>query len=152
MNIHATKLLPLAVLLLGLQAASATAQDAGAGATIVAPADVGNNPADPMLGGKDLGPSIACISTVQIRKMRVINEGVIMFQVGNRWYRNDMSPVCRGLTSKMTVVDRPHGGQLCEGNILDFVLPGAAIGMGVHQGSCMYGRFTPYMPPPPPAK
>jgi len=152
MNIRATKLLPLAALLLGLQAASATAQDAGAGATIVAPADVGNNPADPMLGGKDLGPSIACISTVQIRKTRVINEGVIMFQVGNRWYRNDLSPVCTGLTPRMTIVDRPHGGLLCEGNILDFVQPGAAIGMGTHQGSCMYGRFTPYMPPPPPAK
>jgi hypothetical protein len=121
-------------------------------ATAVPPADVGNNPADPMLGGKDLGPSIACISTVQIRKTRVINERVIMFQVGNRWYRNDMSPACTGLTSKMTIIDRAHGGQLCEGNIIDYVLPGAAVGMGTHQGSCMYGRFTPYMPPPPPAK
>jgi len=154
MLLRSTLLLPLVLL-----AGAAAAQDAPAGAKIVAPkaaatppADVGNNPADPMLGGKDLGPSIACISTVQIRKTRIINENIIMFQVGNRWYRNDMSPTCTGLTPKMAIVDRAHGGQLCQGNIIDYVLPGAAIGMGTHQGSCMYGRFTPYMPPPPPAQ
>ncbi|TFU01142.1 hypothetical protein EUV02_12590 [Polymorphobacter arshaanensis] len=147
MTSRAALMLPFSALLLATAPTLAATTPAA-----IPPADVGNNPADPMLGGKDLGPSIACISTVQIRKTRVINEGVIMFQVGNRWYRNDMSPACTGLTSKMTIIDRAHGGQLCQGNIIDYVLPGAAVGMGTHQGSCMYGRFTPYMPPPPPAK
>ena len=143
-------------LLLLVAACSASAQvvavpavaTAAADAAVPA-ADVGNNPADPMLGGKDLGPSIACISTTQIRKTRIIDDRTIMFQVGNRWYRNDIGASCMGLGPRMAIIDRPHGGQLCQGNIIDVVQPGAGQGIGMHKGSCSYGRFTPYMPPPP---
>lgn len=142
MTIRATSLL-LALLL----AAPALA------ATPIPPADVGNNPADPMLGGKDLGPSIACISTIQIRKTRIINESVIMFQVGNKWYRNDIVPACRGLqpTNGLVTTNIP-GGQLCAGTPFQFVASGQGQGLGQNRGGCLYGRFTPYMPPPPPAK
>lgn len=136
-----------------LLAAPATAQvnaqsaaPAAAQAAIPA-ADVANNPADPMLGGKDLGPSVACISTVQIRKTRIINDRVIMFQVGNRWYRNDIVQSCMGLAPRMAIVDGAHSGQLCQDNIFEVVLPGAGPGIGMHHGSCLYGRFTPYLPP-----
>ena len=140
-----------ATLSLLLLAASAHAATAAAPAP-VRPADVGNNPADPMLGGTDLGPPISCISTVQIRKTRIINDHTIMFQVGNRWYRNDIVPSCMGLEPRSALIDHPHGGQICETNIFDVVQPGAGGGTGMHKGSCLYGRFTPYMPPPPPAK
>ena len=139
--------------------AAPAAQPAPAGATIVAPkpaaaippADVGNNPADPMLGGKDLGPSIACISVVQIRKTRIINENVVMFQVGNRWYRSDLPERCIGLQPSSGIADRSYGNTLCAGRPFSYYQPGEAARAGIIQSGCSYGQFSPYELPKNPA-
>lgn len=111
------------------------------------PADVANNPAAPMLGGTDTGPSQQCIQRSLIRKTRIVNDQVIMFQVGNRWYRSDLPQACKGLDPTRALVDRSQGGNLCAGDAFDIVAPGQGQGLGQNHGVCLYGRFTPYMPP-----
>jgi hypothetical protein len=144
---------PAAVLTAALLLAAAPARAATPAPAAIPAADIGNNPADPMLGGKDLGPSVACISTVLIRKTRIINESVIMFQVGNKWYRNDIAPACRGLQPTNGLVNTNlQGGQICSGDAFQFVASGQGQGLGQVRGGCLYGRFTPYLPPAPPAK
>lgn len=108
--------------------------------------DVGGAPADgkpqhPMLGGTVVGKPVDCIAATKIHRTEVIDDKVILFQVGAQWYRNDLYQRCTGLGTETGLINAAASGKLCAGSSFRFT---AAAGKS---GSCVYGRFTPYLPP-----
>ena len=106
---------------------------------------------DAMLQGKVTGPAVQCIATSLIRKTRIVNDQVILFQVGNRWMRSDLPERCIGLKPSSGIADRSYGNTLCAGNPFSFYQPGEAARAGIIQSGCNYGPFSPYELPKNPA-
>lgn len=104
-----------------------------------------------MLQGKVTGPPINCIQTSLIRKTRIVSDQVILFQVGNRWFRSDLPERCIGLKPTSGLADRSYGNTLCAGRPFSYYQPGEAAKAGIIQSGCSYGPFSPYELPKNPA-
>lgn len=104
-----------------------------------------------MLQGKVTGPPIQCIATSLIRKTRIVSDQVILFQVGNRWYRSDLPERCIGLQPSSGIADRSYGNTLCAGRPFSYYQPGEAAKAGIIQSGCSFGQFSPYELPKNPA-
>lgn len=95
------------------------------------------------------GPTTACISTSQIRSMRVIDDRTIDFEMtGRRVYRNNLPFRCTGLTFNTAVRHNSRSSQLCSMNNITPRTGGAGGWAGT---SCQLGRFQPMVRAPVPA-
>lgn len=93
------------------------------------------------------GPSTACISTQQIRSMRVIDDRTIDFEMtGRRVYRNSLPFRCTGLTFNSAVRHNSRSSQLCSMNSITPRAPGG----GWAGATCQLGRFQPMVRAPAP--
>ncbi|WP_199554772.1 DUF6491 family protein [Sandaracinobacteroides hominis] len=93
------------------------------------------------------GPSVNCISTHNIRSMRVIDDRTIDFQQNSRRiWRNELPQRCSGLTFGNAIRHNSRAGQLCSLNSITVVTPGP----GPNGPTCNLGRFQPMKPAPQP--
>jgi hypothetical protein len=97
------------------------------------------------------GPPVNCISTNQIRTLRVINDRTIDFEMtGRRVFRNELPITCQGLTFNRGIRYNRRGTQLCSSSSITVNQPGR----GWNGPSCPLGRFQPLKrvpaPPAPP--
>jgi hypothetical protein len=99
------------------------------------------------------GPPVTCITTNQIRSMRIVNDQTIDFEMtGRRVFRNEMPFRCSGLSFHRSIRHNSRTSQLCSMNTITVNQPGS----GWSGASCPLGRFQPLVrvpapgaPPPP---
>ena len=101
---------------------------------------------DTYLAGKVAGPAQNCLPTFRSRDMVVIDDNTVLFRDGARYWRTEMQGGCNGLGSKTyALVTRQFGsGDLCRGEIAQV----RDLAAGFTVGSCTFGEFVPYSPPP----
>jgi hypothetical protein len=95
------------------------------------------------------GPPTSCISTMQIRSMRVVDDRTIDFEMtGRRVYRNNLPVRCPGLGFNTAVRHNSRTSQLCSMNSITPRAPGG----GWSRAGCPLGQFQPLVRAPvPPA-
>lgn len=94
------------------------------------------------------GPPVSCISTMQIRSIRVIDDRTIDFETtGRRAFRNTLPFRCTGLTFNNSIRHNSRTSQLCSFNTFTINSPGS----GPRGGACRLGQFTPMTRAPVPA-
>lgn len=98
------------------------------------------------------GPPVSCISTNQIRSMRIVNDQTIDFEMtGRRVFRNEMPFRCSGLSFNRSIRHNSRTSQLCSVNTITVNSPGG----GRNGPTCSLGRFQPLtrapVPDAPPA-
>jgi len=93
------------------------------------------------LKGLTPGEPVTCIDQTRVRDVKKF-EGTILYQYSSREiYRNDVNGGCQGLRYGDIIVSRTTTNQLCRGDIIHTVSPGAP---GFPSGSCSLGSFVPY--------
>ena len=71
------------------------------------------------------GPPTSCITTMQIRSMRVVDDRTIDFEMtGRRVYRNNLPVRCPGLSFNTAVRHNSRTSQLCSMNTITPRSPG----------------------------
>lgn len=98
------------------------------------------------------GPPVNCITTHQIRSMRIINDQTIDFEMtGNRVFRNNLPFRCPGLSFNQAIRHNSRTSQLCSVNSITVLTPGR----GPNGPTCALGQFQPLkrvpVPETPPA-
>jgi hypothetical protein len=93
------------------------------------------------------GPPVSCITTSQIRSMRIINDQTIDFETtGRRVFRNTLPFHCAGLSFNRTIRHNSRTSQLCSLNTITVRSPG-----GDWSGpTCSLGQFQPMKRAPAP--
>lgn len=85
-------------------------------------------------------PPVNCISTWQIRTIRVIDDRTIDFEsTGRRTYRNNLPISCFGLSFNSGIRHNARTSQLCSFNTFTV----NALGSGPRGASCRLGQFQP---------
>jgi hypothetical protein len=93
------------------------------------------------------GPPTNCISTQQIRTMRIINDQTIDFEMtGGRVFRNELPFRCSGLSFNTRIRHNSRTSQLCSLNTITM----ENFGSGRSGPSCQLGRFQPMRRAPAP--
>ncbi len=86
------------------------------------------------------GPPVNCITTHQIRSMRIINDQTIDFEMtGNRVFRNNLPFRCSGLSFNQAIRHNSRTSQLCSVNSITVITPGR----GPNGPTCSLGQFQP---------
>jgi hypothetical protein len=86
------------------------------------------------------GPPVNCISTMQIRTTRIIDDQTIDFEIsGRRNYRNTLTNRCLGLNFTSTIRHNSRSSQLCSFSSFTVNTPGVT-GRGP---ACRLGQFQP---------
>jgi len=99
----------------------------------------GDNARSPTVMVAD-GPPTACISTRQIRSMRIVDDQTIEFEMSNRRvYRNTLPFRCSGLGFNQAIRHNSRTAQLCSVNMIMMRAPGG----GWSGPSCQLGMFQP---------
>jgi hypothetical protein len=94
------------------------------------------------------GPPTSCITTNQIRSMRVVDDRTIDFEMtGRRVFRNDLPTRCPGLSFNTAVRHNSRTSQLCSLNTITPRAPGG----GWNNPGCRLGQFQPLVRAPVPA-
>ena len=93
------------------------------------------------------GTPTNCISTQQIRTMRIINDQTIDFELtGGRVFRNELPLRCSGLSFNSRIRHNSRTSQLCSLNTITL----DSFGTGRGGQSCQLGRFQPIRRAPAP--
>lgn len=86
------------------------------------------------------GPPVNCISTNQIRSIRVIDDHTIDFETtGRRAFRNNLPFRCSGLTFNSGIRHNSRTSQLCSFNTFTI----NSLGSGPRGATCRLGQFQP---------
>jgi hypothetical protein len=94
------------------------------------------------------GPPVACISTIQLRRIRVIDDQTIDFEMsGRRVYRNALPFRCSGLGFNAAIRHNGRSSQLCSVNTFTVNSPG----FSTRGPACRLGQFQPMTRAPVPA-
>jgi hypothetical protein len=109
------------------------------GALLVAGCSGGEPPTERTVWVAD-GPPTNCISTNQLRTIRVIDDRTIDFEMtGRRAFRNTLPFRCSGLMFNTSVRHNSRTSQLCSLNTITPRSPGG----GWSGQSCQLGQFQP---------
>jgi hypothetical protein len=93
------------------------------------------------------GPPVTCISTIQVRTIRVIDDQTVDFETsGRRIYRNNLPLRCSGLTFNRSISHNSRTSQVCSFNTFTVNSPG----LGPRGPSCRLGPFQPMTRAPAP--
>jgi hypothetical protein len=93
------------------------------------------------------GPPTNCITTQQIRAMRVIDDRTIDFEMtGRRVFRNELPFRCSGLSFNTSIRHNSRTSQLCSFN----AITPASLGSARSGPSCQLGQFQPMQRVPAP--
>lgn len=87
-------------------------------------------PADPLtreLAGRVAGPAQSCISTQPNQNIRVINPATVAYEVGTTFWVNRLQQKCPSLSPHNTLIIERGGAQLCRGDRIRGLEPGATI-------------------------
>ncbi len=95
-------------------------------------------PTDP-LTLRTRGEPQTCIQTRANVSTKQAGDSVLMFRLGNRWYRNDLRARCPWLRDDRILIFRTTMTQYCDLDPFDIVDPFSGINFGI----CSLGRFTP---------
>jgi uncharacterized metal-binding protein len=94
------------------------------------------------------GPPVNCITSSQIRRIRVINDQTIDFEMsGRRTYRNNLTFPCSGLSFNTGIRHNSRTSQLCSFNTFTVNSPG----FSTRGPACRLGQFQPMTRAPVPA-
>lgn len=86
------------------------------------------------------GPPVNCISTWQIRTIRVIDDRTIDFETtGRRAYRNNLPISCFGMSLNSGIRHNSRTSQLCSFNTFTV----NSFGSAPRGAACRLGRFEP---------
>jgi hypothetical protein len=96
------------------------------------------------LAGRVPGKPERCIYNDSSVETEVVDDWTILFRDGRTLYVQNPPGGCSGLGNRSrTLVTRPFGSQLCEGDINHLVDLGHAMG----GPTCVFGPFIPYRKP-----
>jgi len=107
------------------------------------PAALGPGAADPLaqsLAGRVAGPAQSCISAQPNQNVRVIDSATVAYEVGGTLWVNRLRHACPGLSPYNIAIVERGGGQICRGDRVRAIEPGATIaGAG-----CNLQEWVPY--------
>ena len=92
------------------------------------------------LAGRAGGPAQRCISTQPSQNVRVINQATIAYEIGTTLWVNRLQQACPSLSPYNNVIAERGGGQLCRGDRVSGLEPGATI----PGPSCNLQDWVPY--------
>lgn len=95
-------------------------------------------PTDP-LTLKARGEPQTCIQTRANVSTKHAGDSVLMFRLGNRWYRNELRARCPSMRDDRILIFRTMMTQYCDLDPFEIVDPISRINFGI----CSLGRFTP---------
>ena len=92
------------------------------------------------VGDRVAGKPESCLSPSSSRSTRIVDRRTIIYEVGSTMWVNRLRAECPGLYPTSTIVTEIRGGQLCRGDLIRTLDPGARI----PGAACPLGDFTPY--------
>lgn len=92
------------------------------------------------LAGRVAGEAERCISTSPSEGLRVVDEQTLLYGRGRTLYVNRLQSACPAIEPLGTLITEVYGGQLCRGDRVRGLEPGASI----PGPSCLLGDFVPY--------
>jgi hypothetical protein len=97
------------------------------------------------LAGRVAGPPARCVPDFRSSKMKIIDEGTILFGDGRTIYLQRPAGGCQGLTmGGHSLVARQFAtNRMCDGDINQVT----DVRNGITVGSCVFGPFVPYTKP-----